>query len=1029
MEDVIFAGTAGRAAAGPRRGDAHDRQLRRRPADRVHRGVDHPPDVPRRRRASTRSTATPAGCSTSRSCSSDSGIGREMHVIVGQGQLDAMLHAKPEDRRAFIEEAAGVLKHRKRKEKALRKLDAMQANLNRLTDLTAELRRQLKPLGRQAEVARRAAGIQADLRDARLRLLADDLHTLRTDAGRARSPTSRRCGSAAAGRGRAPRGAARLGRRWRPARRRTRRCSPAAPGHLVPAVRAAGTASRSPSSWPPSGCGTSPPRPTTSGPAATPSSWSPRPTRVREQEARAARAARPRTRCAWPRRSSTAQELERQLAAAEAGLRRRGASAHRRPARGPGQADRPGGRRPEPYRQRRRGDRPARRRARRRAEPGRRRPGRGGRGRGAESTGPTGTTRTSTPGTTRRCAAHDEAAARGRASCPTPSAPPRRTPRAGRPARRRSRSGLRRKDGAGALLAAADKCRACSAALASLLTVEPGLRGGARRRAGRAGRRGRGRPASDERRRGAARCSRSTTPAGPRCSSAAAPGEQRRPPVARPALPAGARWAPDVVDAPDAIRPALDRALRDVVVVDLDCGRRALVAAEHRSCARSPRTATCSGAHARGRRLRPGDRAYIEVQAAVDEAAAERRADASDASPSSRPRSAGARAERRAGRGRRRRPPPSGAAESERNAAVAERLAELGAAARVGRGRGRAARRRRAPKAEAARESDLAGLAELEERLAAGRGRPRSTRSRTPPSATASPRGAAGAARTRWRSGWPCVPPRSGSRRSPGRPTRCCAQADAERQARERAAARAAPRPRARDRQRGRARRRRRAARVAVSLAAGGRGPRRRPSAPGPPARPSCRRSGPPPRLAASWTGSPTRCTATRWPAPSSGCASSSWRPRPPRTSRSTSTTLIAEYGPDQPVPPTPSRSPRPRPRRRAAPAAGAVRPADPGEAGQAGRTRPRPARQGEPAGAGGVRGAGGAAQVPLRPARGPQGHPQGPARPWSRTSTTGSWRCSPPPTTTRRGSSRRVFPVLFPGGEGRLVLTDPTTC
>jgi chromosome segregation protein len=110
---------------------------------------------------------------------SDSGIGREMHVIVGQGQLDAVLHAKPEDRRAFIEEAAGVLKHRKRKEKALRKLDAMQTNLNRLTDLTAELRRQLKPLGRQAEVARRAAGIQADLRDARLRLLADDLATLR----------------------------------------------------------------------------------------------------------------------------------------------------------------------------------------------------------------------------------------------------------------------------------------------------------------------------------------------------------------------------------------------------------------------------------------------------------------------------------------------------------------------------------------------------------------------------------------------------------------------------------------------------------------------------------------------------------------------------------------------------------------------------------------------------------------------------------------------------------------------------------
>src|SRR5690348_316356 len=110
---------------------------------------------------------------------SDSGLGREMHVIVGQGQLDEVLHAGPDARRALIEEAAGVLKHRKRKEKALRKLDAMQANLTRLVDLTGELGRRLKPLGRQAEVARRAATIQADLRDAKLRLLADDYVQLR----------------------------------------------------------------------------------------------------------------------------------------------------------------------------------------------------------------------------------------------------------------------------------------------------------------------------------------------------------------------------------------------------------------------------------------------------------------------------------------------------------------------------------------------------------------------------------------------------------------------------------------------------------------------------------------------------------------------------------------------------------------------------------------------------------------------------------------------------------------------------------
>jgi chromosome segregation protein len=108
---------------------------------------------------------------------SDSGLGREMHVIVGQGQLDQVLHAGPEARRALIEEAAGVLKHRRRKEKALRKLEAMQVNLTRLVDLTGELRRRLKPLGRQAAIARKAAVIQADLRDARLRLLADDYVT------------------------------------------------------------------------------------------------------------------------------------------------------------------------------------------------------------------------------------------------------------------------------------------------------------------------------------------------------------------------------------------------------------------------------------------------------------------------------------------------------------------------------------------------------------------------------------------------------------------------------------------------------------------------------------------------------------------------------------------------------------------------------------------------------------------------------------------------------------------------------------
>ncbi|MEY4554633.1 MAG: hypothetical protein RL197_1060, partial [Actinomycetota bacterium] len=111
---------------------------------------------------------------------SDSGLGREMHVIVGQGQLDGVLKATPEERRGFIEEAAGILKHRRRKEKTVRKLEAMQTNLTRLNDLAGEVRRQLKPLGQQAEVAREAQGIALVLRDAKARLLADDIHTLHT---------------------------------------------------------------------------------------------------------------------------------------------------------------------------------------------------------------------------------------------------------------------------------------------------------------------------------------------------------------------------------------------------------------------------------------------------------------------------------------------------------------------------------------------------------------------------------------------------------------------------------------------------------------------------------------------------------------------------------------------------------------------------------------------------------------------------------------------------------------------------------
>lgn len=123
---------------------------------------------------------------------SDSGLGREMHVIVGQGRLDTVLQASPEDRRGFIEEAAGILKHRRRKEKTLRKLEAMEANLTRLSDLAGELRRQLKPLGRQAEIAREAATIAAVVRDAKARLFADEIVGLRAElAAHSRSEQER----------------------------------------------------------------------------------------------------------------------------------------------------------------------------------------------------------------------------------------------------------------------------------------------------------------------------------------------------------------------------------------------------------------------------------------------------------------------------------------------------------------------------------------------------------------------------------------------------------------------------------------------------------------------------------------------------------------------------------------------------------------------------------------------------------------------------------------------------------------------
>jgi len=112
---------------------------------------------------------------------SDGGLGREMHSIVGQGQLDKVLRATPLDRRAFIEEAAGVLKYRRRREKTERKLLAMQGNLVRLQDLISEVKRSLRPLGRQAETAQQASEISASIRLAKSQLFALQLEDLKQE--------------------------------------------------------------------------------------------------------------------------------------------------------------------------------------------------------------------------------------------------------------------------------------------------------------------------------------------------------------------------------------------------------------------------------------------------------------------------------------------------------------------------------------------------------------------------------------------------------------------------------------------------------------------------------------------------------------------------------------------------------------------------------------------------------------------------------------------------------------------------------
>ncbi|HET9517140.1 MAG TPA: chromosome segregation protein SMC [Actinoplanes sp.] len=706
MEDVIFAGTAGRAPLGRAEVtltiDNGDGAL---PIDYTE------VSITRRMFRSGESEYEINGSSCRlldiQELLSDSGIGREMHIIVGQGRLDAMLHAKPEDRRSFIEEAAGVLKHRKRKEKALRKLDAMQTNLNRLTDLTAELRRQLKPLGKQAEVARRAAGIQSDLRDARLRLLADDLHTLRTTLDKEIADES----------------AVRE-------RRQQVEAENAEVQRLLADLEAAHAEdapllSRAQDTWYKLSTLQERFRSTqqlagerlrhlaTSGdeerPGRDPEQLAAEAERVREQEEEL-REALTEDQVRLAEAVQHRQDLERQLAAAEGALRTAAkAIADRREglARLTGQVNaaraRTGSASEEISRLAAAHTDALERARRAQAEVD---------AVSAESTEADRDNADLDEQHAEAVALHDRAAAVVKELSDAERAAEKDA--ASWKAREEALAmGLKRKDGAGALLGRGDQIPGLLGSLASMLTVQPGHEAALAAALGvladAVALNGLDEAVEAMRTLKIADAGRAALVV----AGAAGVGNQGSLDALRPALPAGAVWAPDVIDCPETVRPAVHRALRDVVLVPDLAAAAALVATNGELRAVTPDGDVLGAFAAAGGSGKATS--YIEVQAAVDEAHAKRVA-AEQSIAELKDQLAEARAEVAehkeavtvAAAAKR-------AAEGERNAA-ARRLAELGAAARSAKAeteRLGAARE----KAEQARDRDLAGLAELEERL------------------------------------------------------------------------------------------------------------------------------------------------------------------------------------------------------------------------------------------------------------------------------------------------------------------------
>jgi len=175
MDDVVFMGTANRAALG--RAEVSltlDNSSGRLPIDGAEVTISR--TLFRNGDSEYAINGTTCRLLDVQELLGDSGVGRQQHMIIGQGQLDSILSSNPENRRAVIEEAAGVLKHRRRKERSERRLAATQENLERLGDLVREVRRQMRPLERQAASARSYADVEGELRDARHVLFAARLH-------------------------------------------------------------------------------------------------------------------------------------------------------------------------------------------------------------------------------------------------------------------------------------------------------------------------------------------------------------------------------------------------------------------------------------------------------------------------------------------------------------------------------------------------------------------------------------------------------------------------------------------------------------------------------------------------------------------------------------------------------------------------------------------------------------------------------------------------------------------------------------